>query len=111
MDVERVREKHLLEEFWSYLPLGYEPAARSKKMQAGTQLRMEPMTPKIVKGKRIAIVRTEAVRVGFNFCFKENDNDTIIAVARYIPEDVIQNDEQLQMIYDIALTRKGAEFE
>jgi len=110
-DVEQVREKHLLEEFWSYLPPGYEPAARSKKMQAGTQLRMEPMTPKIVKGKRIAVVRTEAVRVGFNFCFKENDNDTIIAVARHIPEDVIQNDEQLQMIYDIALTRKGVEFE
>ena len=72
---------------------------------------MEQTTPKIVKGKRIAIVRTEAVRVGFNFCFSQNDYQTIIAVARHIPEDVIQNDEQLQMIYDSAVTRTGGEFE
>lgn len=111
MDVEQVREKRLLEEFWSYLSFGYEPAARSKKMQAGTQLHMGTMTPKIVKGKRIAVVRTEAVRVGFDFCFSQNDYQTIITVARHIPEDVIQNDEQLQMIYDIASTRKGDDFE
>jgi hypothetical protein len=111
VDVERVREKRLLEEFWSYLPPGYEAAARSKKMQAGTQLHMGTMTPKIVKVKRITVVRTEAVRVGFDFCFSQNDYQTIITVARHIPEDVIQNDEQLQMIYDIASTRKGDDFE
>jgi hypothetical protein len=110
-DVEQLREKRLLEEFWSYLPPGYEPAARRKRMQAATQLVMEQVTPKIVKGKRIAIVRTEAVRVGFIFCFSQNDYQTIIAVARYIPEAVIQNDEQLQMIYDSAVTRTGGEFE
>ena len=27
-DVEQLREKRLLEEFWSYMPPGYEPAAR-----------------------------------------------------------------------------------
>ncbi len=112
VDVEQLREKRLLEEFWSYLPPGYEPAARRKKMQALTLPGMEQIAPKIVKGKRIAIVRTEAVRVGFNFCFSQNDYQTIIAVAQHIPEDVIQNDEQLQMIYDLAMTRRtGGEFE
>ncbi|MEI6315680.1 MAG: hypothetical protein WCO89_12475, partial [Syntrophus sp. (in: bacteria)] len=110
-DVEQLREKRLLEEFWAYMPPGYEPTARRKKTQVPTLPGMEQTTPKIVKGKRIAIVRTEAVRVGFNFCFAQNDYQTIIAVARHIPEDVIQNDEQLQMIYDIALTRKGTEAE
>lgn len=109
-DVEQLREKRLLEEFWSYMPPGYEPAARRKTMQA-TLPGMELSAPKIVKGKRIAIVRTEAIRVGFNFCFSQNDYQTIIAVARYIPESVIQNDEQLQMIYDSAVTRTGGEFE
>jgi DNA modification methylase len=109
-DVEQLREKRLLEEFWAYLPPGYEPAARRKKMQTVLP-GMEQMAPKIVKGKRIAIVRTEAIRVGFNFCFAQNDYQTIIAVARYIPENVIQNDEQLQMIYDSAMTRTGGGFE
>lgn len=109
-DVEQLREKRLLEEFWSYMPPGYEPAARRKTMQA-TLPGMGQMAPKFVKGKRITIVRTEAIRVGFNFCFAQNDYQTIIAVARYIPENVIQNDEQLQMIYDSAVTRTGGEFE
>jgi DNA modification methylase len=111
-DVEQLREKRLLEEFWSYLPPGYEPAARRKKTQTAALPGMEQTAPKLVKGKRIAIVRTEAIRVGFNFCFGQNDYQTIIAVARHIPEDVIQNDEQLQMIYDLAMTRRtGGEFE
>lgn len=108
-DVEQLREKRLLEEFWAYMPPGYEPAARRKKTQPILP-GMEQTTPKIVKGKRIAIVRIEAVRVGFNFCFAQNDYQTIIAVARHIPENVIQNDEQLQMIYDSAVTRTGGEF-
>ena len=93
------------------MPPGYEPAARRKRMQSGTQLSMDQLVPKIVKGKRIAIVRTEAVRIGFNFCFAQNDYQTIIAVARHIPEAVIQNDEQLQMIYDSAVTRTGGGIE
>lgn len=110
-DVEQLREKRLLEEFWAYMPPGYEPVARRKKMQAVVLPGLEQTASKLVKGKRIAIVRTEAVRVGFNYCFGQNDYQTIIAVARHIPEDVIQNDEQLQMIYDSAVTRTGGEFE
>jgi hypothetical protein len=69
---------------------------------------MEPPKPKLPKGKKLVIVRTEAVRVGFNFCFSQNDYQTIIAVAQHVPDDVIHNDEQLQMIYDSAVTREGA---
>ena len=69
---------------------------------------MDQPKTKLPKGKRPAIVRTEAVRVGFNFCYGRNDYTTIIAVAQYVPADVIQNNEQLQMIYDSAITRTHA---
>jgi hypothetical protein len=109
-DVEQLREKRLLEEFWSYMPQGYEPVSR-RKTQAPTLPGLVQPKPKIPKGKRLAIVRTEAVRVGFKFCFQQNDYQTIIAVAQHVPDDVIHNDEQLQMIYDSAVTRSGGEQE
>ena len=108
-DVEQLREKHLLDEFWSYLPPGYEAAARTRKPIEPELPGMQQTPPKQPKGKRIAIVRTEAIRVGFNFCYGRNDYATIIAVAQHIPADVIHNDEQLQMIYDGAVTRTGGE--
>jgi DNA modification methylase len=108
-DVEQLREKRLLEEFWSYLPQGYEPASRRKTPVVPALPGLEQLKSKIPKGKRLAIVRTEAVRVGFKFCFQQNDYQTIIAVAQHIPDDVIHNDEQLQMIYDSAVTRAGGE--
>ena len=104
-DVEQLREKHLLEEFWSYLPPGYTAAARTKKPNEPDLPGLQQLPTKLPKGKRIAIVRTEAVRIGFNFCYGRNDYTTIIAVAQHIPDDVVQNDEQLQMIYDSAITR------
>lgn len=110
-DVELLREKRLLEEFWSYLPPGYEASARTRKPNEPVLPGMQQPPPKLPKGKRISIVRTEAVRVGFNFCFARNDYITIIAVAHHIPDDVIHNDEQLQMIYDSAVTRTGGEAE
>ncbi|MFH1985252.1 MAG: DNA methyltransferase [Pseudomonadota bacterium] len=110
VQVEQLREKRLLEEFWTYLPPGYEAAARKNTPQQNLPGIDQP-TAKIPKGKRLAIVRTEAVRVGFNHCFGRNDYETIIAVAHYIPNDVIQNDEQLQMIYDSAVTRSGIDEE
>jgi hypothetical protein len=110
-DVEQLREKRLLEEFWSYMPPGYEPASRRKAPQPTPLPGIEPPKAKIPKGRRLAIVRTEAVRVGFKFCFQQNDYQTIIAVVQHIPDDVIHNDEQLQMIYDSAITRTGGEQE
>ena len=109
VQVEQLREKRLLEEFWSYLSPGYEAAARRKDDRQMTLPGMDQPKLKIPRGKRLAIVRTEAVRVGFNYCYGRNDYDTIIAVTQYVPNDVIQNDEQLQMIYDSAVTRSGIE--
>ena len=86
-----------------------EAAAKRKKTEPATLPGMQPPMAKIPKGKRLAIIRTEAIRVGFNFCFAKNDYQTILTVAQRVPEDVIRNDEQLQMIYDSAVTRTGIE--
>jgi hypothetical protein len=72
-DVEQLREKRMLEEFWSYMPTGYDPASRRKIPEAPLLPGMEAAKQRIPKGKRLAIVRTEAVRVGFKFCFQKND--------------------------------------
>jgi len=111
VDVEKLREKRLLEEFWTYLPPGYDIEAIKRRVQSGQETLpgMESPPPKIPKGKRLKLVRTEAVRVGFKQCYQIRDYQTIIAVAHYIPEDVVNGDDQLQMIYDSAVTRSGLE--
>ena len=60
-------------------------------------------------GKRMKVIRTEAVRAGFKYCWQNQDYQTIIAVAKRIPEDVLQEDAKLLMWYDQALTRLGEE--
>ena len=79
-DLEKLREKSLLREFEDY------------RMSAQ---------------KRLKVFRLEAVRAGFKKAWQERDYDTIIAVARKIPEDVLQEDSKLLMWYDQAMTRKG----
>ena len=110
-DVEKLREKRLLEEFWTYLPPGYDIEAIKRRVKSGQETLpgFESLPPKIPKGKRLKLVRTEAVRVGFKQCYQIRDYQTIIAVAHYIPEDVVNEDDQLQMIYDSAVTRSGLE--
>ena len=106
VDVETLRNKRLLEEFWSYLPEGYTPPALStNKGQALPGLAVP--RPKIPKGKKLKELRTEAVRVGFKHCYQQKDYMTILVVAEMIPESVLNEDEQLQMIYDAAVTRTG----
>lgn len=109
VDVEKLREKRLLEEFWTYLPPGYDIEAIKRRVQSGQETLpgMESPPPKIPKGKRLKLVRIEAVRVGFKQCYQLKDYQSIIAVAHYIPEDVVNGDDQLQMIYDSAVTRSG----
>lgn len=53
--------------------------------------------------------RLEAVRAGFKKAWAERDYAPIIAVARKIPEDVLQEDPKLLMWYDQVLTRSGEE--
>jgi hypothetical protein len=107
IDVETLRNKRLLEEFWTYLPPGYVPAALVSN-KAQTLPGMEAPRPKVPKGKKLKELRTEAVRVGFKHCYQQKDYSTILVVAEMIPDTVLNEDEQLQMIYDTAVTRSGA---
>jgi hypothetical protein len=79
-DLEKLRERALLREFEEY---------RESKQ------------------KRLKVFRLEAVRAGFKKAWQERDYATIIAVARKIPENVLQEDPKLLMWYDQALTRMG----
>ncbi len=106
-DLEKLRERALLKEFWEYLPTGYKPAKTS--LQEGYIPGLEPKQSQIPKGKKMKVIRLEAVRAGFKFCWQNRDYRTIIAVAQRIPESVLQEDPKLLMWYDQALTRSGEE--
>jgi hypothetical protein len=79
-DLEKLRERALLREFDEY---------RESKQ------------------KRLTVFRLEAIRAGFKRAWEQRDYTTIIAVARKIPEKVLQEDPKLLMWYDLALTRSG----
>lgn len=104
-DLEKLRERALLKEFWEYLPPGYKPAKPDS--QEGYIPGLEPKPSPIPKGKKMKVIRLEAVRCGFKYCWQSRDYRTIIAVAQRIPEDVLQEDPKLLMWYDQALTRHG----
>jgi 16S rRNA G966 N2-methylase RsmD len=77
-DLEKLRERSLLKEFEDY--------------RTSSQ-------------KRLKVFRLEAVRAGFKKAWQERDYAVIIAVARKIPESVLQEDPKLLMWYDQAVTR------
>jgi hypothetical protein len=52
---------------------------------------------------RLKAFRTEAVRAGFDRCWKQRDFKTIVKVAKRLPEKVVQEDPALLMYYDNAL--------
>jgi len=79
-DLEKLRERTLLREFEEY---------------------------RTSKQKRLKVFRLEAVRAGFKKAWQEHDYDTIISIARKIPDNVLQEDPKLLMWYDQALTRSG----
>jgi hypothetical protein len=106
-DLEKLRERTLLREFWEYLPPEYKPA--QPESQAGFIPGLEPKTGPIPQGKQFRVIRMEAVRAGFAYCYRNRDYRTIIAVARRIPEKILQDDQKLLMWYDQALTRSGEE--
>jgi hypothetical protein len=106
VDVETLRNKRLLEEFWTYLPEGYRPASLSPSKGQALPGLTTPR-PKIPKGKKLKELRSEAIRAGFKHCYQLKDYQTILLVAELIPESMLQEDEQLQMTYDNAVTRIG----
>ena len=77
-DLEKLRERALMREFEEY---------RESKQ------------------KRLKVFRLEAVRAGFKKAWQERDYGTIIAVARKIPDKILQEDPKLLMWYDQAITR------
>jgi hypothetical protein len=79
-DLEKLRERTLLREFEDY--------QESKQ-------------------KRLKVFRLEAVRAGFKKAWQERNYETIIGVARKIPDNVLQEDPKLLMWYDQAVTRTG----
>lgn len=85
-------------------------AAQLEKLREGRLLR-EFETYLESKQGQLRSFRLEAVRAGFRKAWQERDYDTILWVARKIPEKVLQEDPKLLMWYDQAMTRKGAQVE
>lgn len=81
-DLEKKREKALLKEFQAYL--GF-------------------------TGRRLKEFRLEVLRAGFKDAWSKKDYQTIISVAKKIPDEALQEDEKLLLWYDQALTRTEAD--
>ena len=77
-----MRNKSLLKEFGQYILLLNQP-----------------------KAKKLKEVRVEALRAGFKKCWEEKDFSTIVFVGDRIPQNILLEDEQLLMFYDIAKDR------
>jgi hypothetical protein len=78
-DLEKIRENHLLREFKHYC----QPSV-----------------------KKLKLFRLEALRAGFKKAWTQQDYQTIITVAKKIPESILSEDEQLLQFYDLAVTKR-----
>ena len=78
-DLDKLYMKNLMKEFNIYVEAANKP-----------------------KAKPIKQVRIEAVRAGFRDCYKKKDFATIIKVGDKIPQNLLQEDEQLLRYYDVA---------
>jgi DNA-directed RNA polymerase subunit RPC12/RpoP len=56
---------------------------------------------------RLKVVRTEALRAGFKEAWQKKDYATIVAMAKRVPEAVIQEDQALLMYFDNASLMLG----
>lgn len=82
-DIEKKREKALLKEFQSYLEF---------------------------TGRRLKEFRLEVLRAGFKDAYSKKDYQTIVSIAKKIPDESLQSDEKLLLWYDQALTRTEENF-
>lgn len=80
-DLEKKREKALLKEFEKYQQHS---------------------------GRKLKEFRLEVLRAGFKEAWSRKDYQTIISVAKKIPDEALQEDEKLLLWYDQALTRTEA---
>lgn len=81
-DLEKKREKALLKEFDHY---------------------------RAFTGRRLKEFRLEALRAGFRAAWGNKDYQTIIDIAKKVPDEALQEDEKLLTLYDLALTRTEAD--
>ena len=79
-DLQRLREKQLLNEFNDY---------------------------RDIVARRIKTYRSEAVKAGFRDCWQKGDYTTLVKVARKLPQEALQEDLDLMMYYDNAIIRLG----
>lgn len=79
-DLEKKREKALLREFEEY---------------------------RNASGRKLKMFRFEVLRTGFKAAWADKDYQTILTIAKKVPEDALQEDEKLLFWYDSALTRTG----
>ena len=57
------------------------------------------------KAKKLKEVRVEALQAGFKNCWEQKDFKTIVTTGDMIPQNILLEDEQLLMYYDIAKDR------
>ncbi len=81
-DREALRSKVLLKEFAGYVIVINQP-----------------------KAKKLKEVRVEALRAGFKNSWEQKDFKTIVTLGDMIPQNILLEDEQLLMYYDIAKDR------
>jgi DNA modification methylase len=81
-DREALRTKVLLKEFGTYVAAISQP-----------------------KAKKLKEVRVEALRAGFKNSWEQKDFNTIVKLGDMIPQNILLEDEQLLMYYDIAKDR------
>jgi hypothetical protein len=81
-DREVLRTKVLLKEFNGYVLAVNQPRA-----------------------KKLKEVRVEALRAGFKNCWEQKDFKAIVTLGDMIPQNILLEDEQLLMYYDIAKDR------
>ena len=79
---EAIRNKALLKEFGAYVAAISQPRA-----------------------KKLKEVRVESLRAGFKNCWAQKDFKTIVTLGDMIPQNILLEDEQLLMYYDIAKDR------
>jgi len=104
VDVEAIRNKRLLQEFWDLCTEAGIARPSGPSAQQTLPLTL-PSQAKKTGRKKLKEVRTEAVRLGFKECFAAKDYTTILAIAHHLPNNVIEEDEQLQMMHDMAEMR------
>jgi hypothetical protein len=81
-----------------------EKASEREKIRASELLR-EFEIYRQSKQKKIKEFRIEAIRAGFKAAWRDREYQTIIDIAHKLPNDVVEEDEELSMYHDMSQTR------